>query len=241
MVAVLEIALYSNDPLFLRELPQELSARLGDAFRINRYFLFQTSLFDQVEAPPDLCLVDLRDDPAQALDFVGAMRRGAGTEVMAVAAGPEWAMEAYDRDILAYYLDPPDPARVAERVLRVASRKTQAQAPEVQFPFRTAAGLQLVPAERVVYVEYSAHRMLVHTDMGRQLSTTTMRASFGEAAAPLLRDPRFVRTHASFLANITHVARFQQFTLTMDTGAAVPVSHARRAEVLRQFNQFFGG
>lgn len=66
-----------------------------------------------------------------------------------------------------------------------------------------------------------------------------MRLSFGKAAEQLLSDPRFVRTHASFLINIMHVTSFGQYAVTMDTGVTVPISHAKKAEVNKRFRQFF--
>lgn len=238
---MLVIDLYSNDSGFLGDFARDLSARLGDyareSCRIQRFSLIQTSLYDSLEAPPDLCIVDLRDDPDRALDFVGQLRKNAGTEVMVIAPGPQWAMAAYDADVMSYLLDPPDMDRAGEIILRRFAQRFQAQ--EVQFPFRTASGLQLISADHIVYVEYSGHRMIVHTDLDKNVETTTMRSSFGEATAALLKDPRFVRTHASFLVNIMHVLQFEQFCLRMDTGASVPISHAKKPLVKKHINDFF--
>ncbi len=240
---MLEIDLYSSDSLFLADFSRELLARLGgyarNACRIRRQALFQTSLYENLEIPPDLCVADIRDDPERGLEFVRNLRKHAGTEVMVVAPGPDWAMQAYDADVMSYFLAPPDMDRAAKLILRRFSQRFQPQ--EVQFSFRTSSGTQLLPAEHIVYVEYSDHRMLIHTSLGKRITTTTMRASFGEAAAQMLRDPRFVRTHASFLVNIMHVIQFGQYALTMDSGVSVPVSHAKRPEVKRHFSQFLAG
>lgn len=238
---MLRVAFYSNNSQFLSEFPKELGAYLGefagDSCRFSSYPLFQISLFEPRESPPDLYVVDIRDDPDRDLAFVSQLRRSAGTEVMAVAPGPQWAMAAYDADVTSYLLDPPDAARAGEIILRRFAQRLRPQ--EAQFSFRTAEGVKVLSAERIVYVEYSNHRLLIHTDLGSQISTTTMRQSFGDATAQLLRDPRFVRTHASFLVNIMHIAQFGQYVLTMDTGATVPVSHARHGEVKRHFTEFF--
>ncbi len=240
---MLEIALYSSDSLFLAEISRGLSSRLdsyaGETCRFRKFSLFQTSLYDELGAPPDLCIVDLRGDPQNGMDFVTQLRKGAGTEVIVVAPGPDWAMAAYDADVMAYLLAPPDLDRAAKIILRRFAQKFQAQ--DLQFSFRTSSGTQMLSAAHIVFVEYSDHRLLIHTDLGKPIATTTMRASFGQAAAQLLQDPRFVRTHASFLVNIMHVARFEQYVLTMDTGAAVPVSHAKRPEVKQHFSRFFAG
>ena len=234
---MVEISLYSNDSRFLADAARELSVRLGEAFRLTRHSLIQMSLFDFTDTVADLCLVDLRDDPLANLDFISRLRQNQAMEIMVVAPGPEWAMAAYDLDVLSYFPEPFNAARCAQLILRRFS--TRVPPPETQFPFRTATGTVLVAAERIVYVEYADHKLVLHTDTEKRIVTSTMRASFGQASAALLADPRFVRTHASYLVNITHVQRFENFTLQMDTGARVPVSHAKKAEVKRQFNAFY--
>lgn len=238
---MLNVALYSNDSLFLAEFTRSLSAELGSyakgSCRFRKFTLFQTSLYDGNEPPFDLCIVDIRDDPERDLNFVRELKKNAGTEVILVAPSPDLSMAAYDADVMSYLLYPPDPRRAARIILHRFTQRFEPQ--EKQFPFRTASGMRVLSAERIVYVEYSDHRLLVYTDLGKRLATTTMRLSFGEAAAQLLSDPRFVRTHASFIVNIMHISEFGQSVLMMDTGVTVPVSHAKRREVKEHFNEFF--
>lgn len=238
---MLNITLYSNDSLFLTEFTRELSAHLGsyarESCRLRKLPLFQTSLYDGFEIPSDLCIVDIRDDPERDLGFVRELRKSAGTEVMVVAPSPDYAMEAYDADVMSYLPAPPDAARAAKIILRRFTQRFEPQ--EAQFSFKTVSGMRVLSAERIVYVEYSDHRLIVYTDLGKRLVTTTMRLSFGDAAAQLLADRRFVRTHASFIVNIMHIAQFGQSVLAMDTGVTVPVSHAKRREVKEHFTDFF--
>lgn len=207
-------------------------------FRFRKEPLGQLSLFQEGDVPADLHIVDIRDDPERGMELVCRLSREEGRSVIVVAPGPDWAMEAYDADVAAYLLDPPDAARAASLILRWFSARLTPQ--ETQFSFRTPGGIRFLPGERIVYLEYSNHRMIIHTDHGKPISTTTMRQSFGDAAAALLKKPQFVRTHASFVVNIQHVSRFNKGTLTMDTGASVPISHARLSEVKRLFGEFLG-
>lgn len=238
---MLNIAVYSNDSLFLAEFTRSLSTELGsyarESCRFRKFTLFQTSLYDGSETPFDLCVLDIRDDPERDLKLVRELKKSAGTEVMVVAFSPALAMAAYDEDVMSYLLYPPDTRRAARIILRRFTQRFEPQ--EKQFSFRTASGMRVLSAERIVYVEYSDHKLLVYTDLGKKLMTTTMRLSFGEAAAQLLADPCFVRTHASFIVNIMHITEFGQAVLMMDTGVTVPVSHAKRREVKQHFNEFF--
>lgn len=246
-----DIVVCSNDSRFLGRFSKELTAKLAQyaprAVRVRGISPIQTSLYD-VQTPPGLYIVELGDEPDRSMEFIERLRLSAKTEVMVIAPGPDWAMRAYNAEVLFYLLSPPDLDRVAELILRRLALRGEAKgakaaentaAPTNLFAFRTSSGTQVVSIDHIVYVEYSDHRLLIYLDSGKRLATTTMRLSFGDAAAQLLRDPRFVRTHASFLVNITHVSQFGHYALTMDTGATVPVSHAKKAEVKRQFTEFF--
>lgn len=245
-----DIVVCSNDSRFLGRFSKELTAKLAQyaprAVRVRGISPIQTSLYD-VQTPPDLYIVELGDEPDRSMEFIERLRLSAKTDVMVIAPGPDWAMRAYNAEVLFYLLSPPDLDRVAELILRRLALRGEAKgakaaentaAPTNLFAFRTSSGTQVVSIDHIVYVEYSDHRLLIYLDSGKRLATT-MRLSFGDAAAQLLRDPRFVRTHASFLVNITHVSQFGHYALTMDTGATVPVSHAKKAEVKRQFTEFF--
>lgn len=238
---MLNIALYGSDPLFLSEFSREIASQLGggskEACRFRQFSPFQTTLYREDQPPFDLCVVDIRNDPQRELAFAIELNQTASAEVMVVAPSAEWAMSAYDGDIMSYLLYPPDPQRAARLILRRFFRKLEAE--ESQFSFKTPSGVRVLGAQRIVYIEYSDHRMLVHTDFGGRLVTNSMRVSFGKAAGRILEDPRFVRTHASFIVNILHISEFGQEVLQMDTGVSVPISHAKRKEVKQQFNRFF--
>lgn len=241
---MLNIALHSSDSAFLSEFSKELAAKLnrpaGEVCRVRRVPLMQTSFFDFFDGddtPDDLCVVDIRDDPERGMEYVCTLRRGAGTEIAVIAPGPEQAMAAYDADVMAYLVAPADAARLARIILRRFAQRLSG--PEGQISFRTDAGLQVLPAGRIVYLEYEEHRLIVHNDRGGKQITGTMRASFGDIAAQLQSDPRFVRTHAAYIINIQHVVRFERTRLVMDNGDRVPIAHGRRRAVRECFGRFF--
>lgn len=240
---MLHIALYSNDSQFLNQVPRQISTHLRgfgqDICRYRKYPLFQTSLYEGGDAPRDLCIVDIRDDPERDMAFVRDLTRDASQQVMVLASGPEYAMAAYDADVMAYLLEPFDGARAASLLLRHFSREFHPQ--ENQFSFKTPGGVQALPGKSILYVEYRNHRMLVHTDQGKTLVTSTTRVPFGETAAQLLQDRRFVRTHSGYLVNLLHVTQVRRSSLLLDTGISIPVSRGRSREVKARFRGLFQG
>lgn len=236
---MLNIALYGNDAYSLEELESGLLAQLRGASaefcRTEKLPLSQTRLY---EPPFDLCILDISDNEARGIEFARRLRGKIQTELIFLASGPGFAMEAFNLDALSYLLKPVDIPRLTRIILRrLSPRGPVYESP--QFSFKTQDGVRVLSAERIVYVEYSDHKLNIYTDLGQIITTTSMRASFAAAAARLLEDGRFVRTHASFIVNIMHISEFGQSVLTMDNGAAVPVSHAKRREVREQFTSFF--
>lgn len=240
---MLRIALYSNDSQFLAQVPRKISAHLrGFAREVCRYRefpLFQTTLFPGGEAPFDLRIVDIRDDPQRDMEFVRELTQESSRPVMVFAPGPEYAMAAYDADVTAYLVEPFDGARAAALLLRHFSREFLPQ--ESQFSFKTPTGARVLPGEGILYVEYRNHRMLVHTVQGQTVITSVSRTPFGESASQLLEDRRFVRTHAGYLVNLLHVAQLRRSSLLLDNGTSVPVSRGRGREVKARFKALFQG
>lgn len=182
-----DIVVCSNDSRFLGRFSKELTAKLAQyaprAVRVRGISPIQTSLYD-VQTPPDLYIVELGDEPDRSMEFIERLRLSAKTDVMVIAPGPDWAMRAYNAEVLFYLLSPPDLDRVAELILRRLALRGEAKgakaaentaAPTNLFAFRTSSGTQVVSIDHIVYVEYSDHRLLIYLDSGKRLATTTMR------------------------------------------------------------------
>lgn len=234
------VLIVSRDQGFFRPFAEVLSRVLSQRGEGSRFKVSFTTPDDRKNfADPSarIYVLDIRPNPEKGLNVAENLIHAHGIEVMLVAGGPQYAMEAWDRDILGYSLFPPDPKKIAGQILRRFPPRTLEAA---QFSFRTPSGIRVFSVGQLAYVEYSDHRMLLHTELGETVPTTTIRLSFADAAGKLLEDPRFVRTHASFIVNIMHISRFGQSVLQMDTGDNVPVSHGKRKEVKEHFLRLFG-
>lgn len=237
-----DLVVYSNGSAFLESFPQQLAAKFSDfapnLVRVRGRAPAQTTLFAEEEETPDLFLVHLGDDPEAMLDFIESRRLCHRAPVMILAPNEQWAMRAYELEVQFYQLSPPDLNRISEIILRRFMHPATRIAP-AQFTMRTSSGTVVADFDQIIHVEYDNHHLTIHLQSGQSFTSTTLRISFGDAAAPLLSDPRFVRTHASHLANIAHVVRFSSTALTMDTGTVVPISYAKKAEVKRKFSGFY--
>lgn len=191
------------------------------------------------DAPRDLCIVDIRDDPERDMAFVRDLTRDASQQVMVLASGPEYAMAAYDADVMAYLVEPFDGARAASLLLRHFSREFHPQ--ENQFSFKTPGGVQGPAGKEHPLCGIPEPSHAGPHRSGKTLVTSTTRMPFGETAAQLLQDRRFVRTHSGYLVNLLHVTQVRRSSLLLDTGISIPVSRGRSREVKARFRGLFQG
>ena len=80
-------------------------------------------------------------------------------------------------------------------------------------------GSRVVPLDEMIYLETSGRKTAIHTQKDHT-----------EYAVPLsklkeeFQKQGFCLSHFSYLVNLSHVARVERDTLTLDTGESIPVS-----------------
>lgn len=239
---MINIALYGSNDKLLDDISQKLSANLHftghDYFRIHRVTYFQTTLFEDMY---DLFIIDITEKVERGLTFAQDLKKDPKIEIIFVASRPSFAMDAYDLDALAYFLVPIDFHRLNNAIFKrfSPSFENDDKNGKGTFPIKTVEGLSLIPAARITYLEYADHRIRAVLDTGDTVVSSTMRVSFMECAKEILADPRFVRTHASFIVNIEHIRELGKRNIILDTKASIPISHAKHSEVKKQILQFF--
>lgn len=237
---MISVSFCSDDSAYFQSFSQEMALHVK-AFSQEElqpaFFPLDPACAADAAAFGPFCMVDLRQNPEKGLELAKSLALYRDCLVMVVAEDERLAMKAYNADVSSYFLDPPDPERAARHLLRglVWSPSAEPRA----FSFKTSSGVRVFSAEQIVYLEYYNHRLVIHTNLGETVTTTTTRLSFGQAAAGLLADERFVRTHASFIVNLLHISEFGLSVLLMDTGASVPLSHSKRKEVKERLEALF--
>lgn len=239
---MINIALYGNNDKLLEEIEQKLSAGLrftgNEFFSVNRVDFFQLSLFENQH---DLFIIDITDNPEKGLAFAKDLKIDPTVEFLFVASSPSYAMSAFDLDALSYLLLPLDFKRLTQIVIRRFAPENRHD--EKKFTFRTTSGVRVVPANRISYIEYKNHRMKVVLDTAEEIITSTMRLSFSDAAAEILADPRFVRSHASFIVNVSHIVEYGSSFITLkrpnEDRKIVPVSHAKHSTVKAHIMDYY--
>jgi DNA-binding LytR/AlgR family response regulator len=82
------------------------------------------------------------------------------------------------------------------------------------------------------------HTMTYHLTTGKTLTTMVLRESFTDFTEKYLRDPRFIKPHASFVLNMDQVQVMSTKEFEMVDGEAVPISKRAYTQVRKQFMDY---
>jgi two-component system, LytTR family, response regulator LytT len=187
------------------------------------------------EAPIDVAFVDV--------ELVGSAREGEGLELVRAYAGRprapafvlatafrEYAIEAFDLEVVDYLLKPFTDERVARCLERVRARRAPL-VPDVppRLVARRKRGLVFLRLDEVWAFESAERLAYVHTPRGRfeiDLSLSAVEASVGRT---------LLRAHRSWLVNVAHVKELEGYGSEMEllvgadaaNGVRIPVSRDR--------------
>ena len=107
---------------------------------------------------------------------------------------------------------------------------------ETQLPVALPVGRGAVYLSRreILYAESMAYKLKIHRAGAEPLE---VRWKLDELEA-LLRDPRFLRCHQSYLVNLDHVARAERDFLLQD-GTWIPIRVRSRRQILDAYHRYF--
>lgn len=149
-------------------------------------------------------------------------RQSADAQILFITTEPGFALDAYAVHPLHYLLKPVQrdtlfPA-LELAVKRVIDRG------DASVTIRTKDGLRTLCAHEIVCCEYVRHSVLYTLSGGERAETLSLRDSFAEHIAPLMRSRSFIQPHASFAVNMGYVERLDKTGFTLRGGIFVPVS-----------------
>lgn len=191
------------------------------------------------EHRPDLMFLDIQMpklDGFEVLDLLDTK-----PQVVFVTAYDEYAIRAFEVHAIDYLLKPFTAARFAEVVAHaeemvrrregevredVASVTTAIRKPLQRIAFRDGATIDVVPVQRIDYIEAQDDYLHVWSRGQKYVKQQTL----GELEA-LLDATRFIRVHRSYIVNLESLARVEPYAkdsrvALLKDGTRIPVSRA---------------
>jgi two-component system LytT family response regulator len=201
--------------------------------------------FDAVKAvtelAPDLMFLDVQMpklDGFEVLDLLSPDQQPK-PKVVFVTAYDEYAIRAFEVHAVDYLLKPYSAARFAEVAAHAEEmvRKSESQPladitaaavrrPLQRIAFRDGAAIEVVPVQRIDYIEAQDDYVHVSTRGEKKVKQQTL-----SELEQLLDPGRFVRVHRSYIVNLESLARVEPYAkdsrvAVLKDGTKIPVSRA---------------
>lgn len=186
---------------------------------------------------PDLIFLDIQMPKLDGFEVAGLI--GPGPKIVFVTAYDEYALRAFEVHAVDYLLKPFSVERFgevvahAEQVFRNQERQpleevtaSAIRKPLQRIAFRDGAAIDVVPVQRIDYIEAQDDYVHVFTRGEKKTRQQTL------ADLERLLDPgRFVRVHRSYIVNLESLARVEPYAkdsrvALLKDGTRIPVSRA---------------
>lgn len=189
------------------------------------------------EQKPDLIFLDIQMpklDGFEVLDLLDPKPK-----VVFVTAYDEYAIRAFEVHAIDYLLKPYSTARFAEVAAHAEEivRRSESQPlagvaaaavrrPLQRIAFRDGAAIEVVPVQRIDYIEAQDDYVHVWTRGEKKMKQQTL-----SELEQLLDASRFVRVHRSYIVNLESLARVEPYAkdsrvALLKDGTKVPISRA---------------
>ena len=147
-----------------------------------------------------------------------------GGAIIYLTISPEYAVDSYAARAFYYLMKPAQP----DKLFQVLDQAVAA-----------LDGLERLRLDEIVYAELVGRAVRYHLADGTGLNSVTVRGPFQEETAPLLADPRFFLSGASFAVNLFYVTAVERGYLRMDGGARVPLARGLAALAKRRWSDYW--
>lgn len=175
----------------------------------------------------DLVLLDVLMPGVSGIQAAQELRElDQNVRLVFVSASPEFAVESYSVGAY-YYLLKPIEAVPFFALLDKIGKELSTQA-EQGFVLKSRDGVVRIAFARLAYVEVMNKTVFFHLTDGVVRETTAALADFEEK---LLARPEFLKTHRSYLVNLSCIQAIDINCVRMKDGHSVPISRQRRSQV----------
>ena len=227
----MRVLIVEDEPLLARRLErfsQEILGERLESIRVATLFSEASARLD--ESPIDLLLLDLNLHGRDGMELLAHSVAGSFHTVI-VSANTEQALRAFEYGVIDFVPKPFSKERLAQALQRVTDRDGRAAGAAKFLAVRKLGKVELVPVDRVLYVEGAgAYAEMVLDDGRRELHDKTL-----EKLHALL-PAGFERIHKSYVVRLSavkalHAAEGSHYEAELRNGIRLPVGRTRYKEL----------
>jgi len=187
---------------------------------------------------PDLLFLDVEMPLMSGIDLLETLHNP--PLVVLITSSKEYAVEAFEHDVLDYLIKPISYARflkAAQKAFEIWSQRVEAEASishsNADYTFvKVDTKLVKVNFQEVRYVEALGDYVHIVLGQSKLIVYSTMKAVEEKFPASL-----FVRAHRSFIVNIRAVHSIEDNTIVIDN-KHIPIGQTYLRDVLQRLNKF---
>jgi DNA-binding LytR/AlgR family response regulator len=227
----MKILIVEDEPLLAQRLERFSREILGErleSVRVANLFSEASARLD--ESPIDLLLLDLNLHGRDGMELLASSVAGSFHTII-VSANTDQALRAFEYGVIDFVPKPFSRERLAQAFQRVTEMSGRAAGAAKFLAVRKHGKVELVPIDRVLYVEGAgAYAELVLDDGKRELHDKTL-----EKLHALL-PPVFERIHKSYIVRWTavkalHAQEGSHYEVELKNGLRLPVGRTRYKEL----------
>lgn len=174
----------------------------------------------------DIIFLDIGMKEMNGMETAYAIReKNQNVDIVFITIMMDYALEGYRVDAVRYILKDDLESLLPECMDTILQKK---QEKEMEFPF--VGGKRKVLLKEILFIESKSHQLWFE----RTRENLYMYCQINDLEL-ILSNYDFVRTHQSFLVNLVHIEKINNYLLYLSNGAEIPVTKQRYAKVKEQY------
>lgn len=212
------------------------------------YYIDSVELYHKIQENMqcDIYILDMIMSQKTGID-IGSLIRSTdkNSVIIYITSSDDFALDAYEVHAVRYLLKPVQETVFIEAldyavssISKSSSDSNSGDDKVTVYPVKTKDGLVVVPYSKIEYIENYSRMLNVCLTDKKSIKSIFIRRSFDEEVRQMIESQSFLQVHKSFLVNMHYVDKLAQGSIIMESGANIPVSKARAADVKKEYLKF---
>lgn len=233
----MKIAICDDDRLILRQLRDFIEQYAKDRQLEYTVMEFEDCnlLLEAVRQDEDIQILflDIYMNPLSGMELAEKLRaEGSRCAIIFVTVSADHYARSYEVDAEHYLVKP----IARERVCQALDRCERLLAAAARYASFSSGGREIqIPLRQIRFAEVFRNETIIHAG-----TDITLRCTL-ETVIQRIDDPRFIRTHRSYLLNMDYIMDQSDHDIFLQTGERVPLSRSYGKQFEREYGRYLTG